>query len=175
MKFFVLIMATFLSASAFANQASLRSSEGYQVDIYYSLKYTNTSSNKPSSNTAFTQLRIDVKGNFRPEDKVQAVLVNKFHKNGQCGLDSGTYQEVYRKTLTPTVVGVFQGEMTNKVEVRNMMTGQYMYAETLTIFSTQEGYCYSIENLGQELAIVVNGRWLTDPVTGAHNFNMNLR
>ena len=85
------------------------------------------------------------------------------------------FQEVYSKDLSTGDVGIFQGEMTKDVYVRNRSNGEFMFARSLTIYHKVREYCRTLESRGQEVAIAVNGRWLTDPLTGKHNFTMDLR
>jgi hypothetical protein len=82
--------------------------------------------------------------------RVRTVLINQC-LNKQSGFERRVGQQV---DLT--------------MSYRNMTFSRYLGEECLVLKKWRSGE--HVENCTQELAVVVDGDWLTDPINGTHNF-----
>jgi hypothetical protein len=159
MKFLALAGALLLAPLAQASGTkTLTSTSGHQITLNYSTSVEVTNSNKPARITTADSIQIGVTHpSLKISDRVRVVLVNKATTQLGCGANQvHKKEETHMLDLGPAGAGPFLGgELTSPLLISNL------------------GYCYTVYGK-LEVAVVVNGEWLQDPINGSHNFQVDL-
>ncbi len=179
MKKFILSLALvsiFASPLAHASGRVLEA-EGYKITLNYEITAREGHSNKPSSGHVANpvSVRID-SAKLSANDVVKVVFVNTQVQRGYCGIGSYSYETVCR--MDTDRKNGFQAELRDSLVKgpydKDWMTftqaAGYGNHGVVTEFS---GYCYT--GYGTlEVAVAIGEHWLTDPLNGTHNFQVNL-
>jgi hypothetical protein len=107
-----------------------------------------------------------------PNSQVRVLLMNKAASTPyQVGTQAGTLPEIDLGTLTADLTrqgdghfnGTFPGELTLTPNVQQVSADACMGDP-----------CYVDRPLFQDVAVVIDGTWLKDPVSGQSNFQINM-
>lgn len=171
------VTAALLTFSTFASESStlnLKSASGITFEISYKKTTEVLQSNKPITNTLIKDLNVVAKG-IAPKSSVQAVIVLKGSSSVLCSSSANVYQKTMKLDLNydsssntfsgfyPTY-GYFYGEYGMVSPVHKVGLDQ------LKIKSS--GECLN-ETAIVEFAVVVDGVWQQDSLTGKNNFTLN--
>jgi hypothetical protein len=172
-KFYPLILALCIASSAAAEELYLKSSQGAEVVLKYSVVKETANSNKPSSRTFAQPLRFIVNRADLDSsvDQVRVVLINRESVSGSCGKPSYERAPEYVIDLT-YYRGAFVGDF---ADARILLDGREVPLlegdRRLQVQADQ--YC-SLLTTHQEMSLVINGEWQTDPMNGTNNFKLEL-
>ena len=181
MKNIVLIVFIFLASAASAQTTTipqtrnLKSSDGVQIKISYVLKGETTTGSRPIHTDTAENIVIEVSGDvIRSSDRVRLALVNYENTRGYCGQQpSSTKEPNYIVDLKlDRDSRTFKGEFKDgKILVEGREVP--LRREEQKLLVNVNGYCTQTLNR-QEVAVVVNGKWLVDPKSGTNSYKLNL-
>lgn len=177
--FLLTISATFCLISSVSlaspKYRMLKSAEGVQIVLAYDVITVPVYSNKPSSTTYATPFAVTVRFPFLTNrSNIRVVLVNTGIMGGSCGQPNARAQEVFAMDLKPLNNGDFQAEFYQDAVPQIGGRGVMMDPDQKPgLKIAVNGYCFTT-SYQLEVAVVVDGRWLKDPVNGTSNFQVNL-
>lgn len=166
----IALALTFGANAAQANDWShikLKSAEGIEANVDYIVTLHESQDYKPQHRYTAGPVYLNVSGlTLDATDQVRVVLN---HYEG-AGFTIAPYTYTVDLVWTGTH---FSQELGNVTAINRAYYDYtpYMKGEPLTIRTF--GYGGTFEYT-QTLSIVVNGHWLTDPVNGTHDFQLNL-
>lgn len=164
-----LLMATPVLANHWSH-ISLLSEDGVKVSVDYIANYHHDSSYKPTHTYTADEVHINVSSEeIGPEVRVTAVLINYESGHSYFGESHSlpwTYELI---DLNWQETGHFSGKLTDANVSRSYMNYDYYHPIVIKTF----GYG-GTQYFHQEVAIVMNGQWLVDPISQSHNFKINL-
>jgi hypothetical protein len=174
----LLLLATIAAfhGPSYAMEIRLQAQDGTEILLNYDVK----ASSDPGSSRPITavyakplEIRITPTSSLQASDRVRAVLINRENFQGMCGISSYVRDPHYVMDLSliPNSSS-FSGEFGS---ARILLNGSEvpLKSEDQRVQLKLDGYCFKLTT-NQELAVVINGTWLVDPVSGTHNFKFNL-
>src|SRR5947209_7296506 len=102
MKTFCILFSFLLTGNVFAKDLSLRSLDGFGVQVTYEIQHLDNHSNKPALSDIAANVEFSVSAAsvpFHSFDQVRLVLVSTTDRQMQCGFPNGTNRDVYRIDL----------------------------------------------------------------------------
>lgn len=169
-SFFLVLTMSLMTEATLASDnwkhARLVSAEKIEISVDFISKFYNTSSNKPSSSTYASPIYFNITDrNLDSQDKVQVVLINHYKSESRYGNYAYSAQKEYIIDLSYAEGGQFTAQFSSDNDYTNEESTRLQIA----------GFSYSSAiYFWQEIAVVINGQWLTDPVGRTHNFQLNL-
>jgi hypothetical protein len=161
MKNIILICLFFfplISQGARWHKAELSSTSGVKVEVSYQrLDYVQYSERR-----GIYPVHLYIAG-ANNHAKVRAVLINHMMDKAVCGRKAEINQEVEIIDLKPFGDNSYAGYLTSP-QTKNWMI---MDLE-------RRSYCRHQISVGQEIAVVIDGQWLQDPISLSSNFRLNL-
>ena len=163
----------------------LTSREGYSIGITWTLLWENWSSNKPAYATTPTPLMVTLTQGvatkaLTPATAARVVVVNRVRTRGECGSADKYDEYQYELDLKPVAGGAglsFRGELQSEGKVLwGYAPARSMEPASLHMLRTfVDSYCQGDQIAeGQDVAVVIDGQWLVDPVNGTNNFKIDL-
>jgi hypothetical protein len=151
------------------HHTGLRAEDGTTIALDYQIKFENHSSNKPDLVWYLQPLWFNVAGeNVHADSDVRVVFMNRTYLKGQCGVPDRVSETGYQVDLEPEPEGHFSGEL---VSTGTLLGGATAISWQRPI-AHEAPYCSTIYNDGSTVSVVVDGTWLTDPVTHSNNFGV---
>lgn len=171
-----LIVSNSLSASAAVTQdRQLKSESGVEIRLDYKVDRIVSNSNKPSSKTWAKPVYFTVRHpGLKATDKVRVVLINRESFIGSCGYPSYNKDPNYILDLVyRSGQRAFVAEFS---QARIIIDGKEvpLQPQDQSIQLGVNSYCQVVKT-SQEIAVVINGIWQTDPVNKTPNFKINMK
>lgn len=164
----VLLIGSSAGAESLEVGRDLKSAEGVGIQVEFNVQTRVTNSNKPER-LRFAEpleLRVEHPG-LRTDDQVRAVLTLMEHTENFCGGRSRSQTQVYVMDLRfDADEHAFRARFT---EDASLLIDDELYPVRLPLMISSEGFCDRIASQLQ-VAVVVNGQWLKDPISQTGNF-----
>lgn len=158
--------------SAVVNAADFQSTDGTLIHVRFAVDYRDLSSDKPNQVWLANPILIGVEGRrLTGAERVRVVLVSRERQVGSCGVASFAREHSYFVDLSNERGSLFVGDLAKNGVFMGRDENEPAEHQLPVIHA--EGYCYNVVNDGFEIAVVVNGQWLVDPVSRSHNFKGN--
>ncbi len=174
-----IFFATFFCLSAQTNAGEwkkyqLKSADGISITLDYQINFDYYQSNKSYESYELNPFYINISGvGFKSTDKIRVIFINHMQNMARCGFSEYQWDDVIAADLTRAPQGHFYANMNRNGLQKEQWNDDYTQTVgPITLFSRP--YCQQFTTTGQEIAIVRNGKWLTDPISGTHNFKFNL-
>ncbi|MBX9769377.1 MAG: hypothetical protein K2X47_19025 [Bdellovibrionales bacterium] len=177
---FLNLLALALTASFHANAAEvtqsreLKSESGVEIRLDYRVSQVVSNSNKPSAYTYAQPVYLTIRHpQLKSSDKVRVVLINRENFIGSCGFPSYTKDPHYILDLEYRAgQKSFVAEFS---QARILLDGKEVPLQPKDRFLqlNVNSYCNSVKT-AQEIAVVINGLWQTDPVNKTPNFKVQM-
>ena len=146
-----------------------KSAEGVEIAVSYNIQKKYYPSNKPYELTYLNPVSIKLSSDeLTKNSQARAVFINRVQTLAACGLPERIDEKVYALDLSSQEIGILSGDLNEKsIDYEGPSV-----EEQLPLVKASY-YCNPQQSIGQEIAIVINGHWLKDPISGTNNFKIN--
>lgn len=170
-----LLSPVFAQAEDFRHEVSLRSQEGMDIAVRYDVgPEEGALPERLLRNVYASAFTVTVSGpSLQAGQAVSAVVVNRHRTLGQTSPSTKTIEKSYALELQYDAhTGAYRGAWGRDVRVwRDDAWAPVDGANVPQLLLGQDSTCFSVWG-GIDLAVVVDGQWLRDPVTGQSNFRV---
>jgi hypothetical protein len=170
-----LLSPVFVRAEDFRHEVSLRSQEGVDIAVRYDVGPEESGlPGRLIRNVYASAFVVAVAGPaLRADQAVSVVVVNRHRALGQTSASTTAIEKSYSLELQyDSRTGGYRGAWGPDVRVwRDDAWAPVEDANAPRLLLGQDSTCFSVWG-GIDLAVVVDGQWLRDPVTGQSNFRV---
>lgn len=157
--------------SAEYTQKNFVSKDGTKINLNYQIVKESGVTNRPYNYIKVENLNFSLESiQLHESSTVRVIFINSMHDIPVCGRNLFDFEEIYYLDLEPRMNGRLIYEASFTTHAKRMESNQ----RAQDLYLLKRNYCRTVESKWQEIAIVVDGRWLVDPVSNSNNFVFKL-